>query len=145
MTELITDNYPRFRDPTIAEYNQNDENKIRDLLLGHRVAMVDGRHLELDDGTVMKLVANEGCGGCNSGWYNLTALNGCDNVITAVEFDNETVALDEWGEGEQVYSVFVVAEDKRINLYAVSGDNGNGYYGTGYRMLVRFPEATETT
>jgi len=144
MTKLINEAYP-YNDKTITEYSEFDHDKIRDLLLGHKVAKVADDHLELDDGTVVRVVANEGCGGCASGWYGLTELNDCDNIITAVEFE-EGVSDDEseW-ERETIYSVFVVAEDKRINLYAVEGDDGNGYYGTGYRLLVRFPAERGTT
>ena len=35
------------------------------------------------------------------------------------------------------YSIFVLAEDNRIKVLQVDGDDGNGYYGTGYRILVR--------
>ena len=34
------------------------------------------------------------------------------------------------------YRIFVLAEDTRIKLLEVSGDDGNGYYGTGYWIEV---------
>lgn len=134
MSKLITDKWS-YRDSSLTAFDQDDEAGIRDLLLGHSVAKIADDHMELDDGTVVKIVPNEGCGGCTAGWYELTDLNECDNVITRVEFvqDGEGDGFDY----ETIYRVFVVAEDKRINLYAVTGDDGNGYYGTGYELLVR--------
>ena len=139
MNELIAAHYS-FQDDTITGYDANEHTKIRALLLGHRIEKITDDHLKLDDGTIVKIVANQGCGGCSSGWYELSNLNDCDNIITAVEFDidEKSTGDSEW-ETETVYSVFVVAEDKRINLFAVSGDDGNGYYGTGYELLVRMP------
>jgi len=137
MTKLISEVWG-FRVDGLTSLDQDDHKDIRELLLGRKVAKIADDHMELDNGTVVKIVANEGCGGCSSGWYSLDDLNECDNVITAVEFGGEERSTgDEDWEVENVYRVFVVAEDKRINLYAVSGDDGNGYYGTGYELLVR--------
>ncbi len=141
--KLISENYAG-RDSDITGYSQGDHDEIRDLLLGHRVAKIADDHLELDDGTVVKVVPNDGECLCSAGDYDLTVLNECDNIITAVDFDYTPLPDDGYGgyedEGyERTYSVFVVAEDKRINLYAVEGSDGNGYYGTGYELLVRFP------
>ena len=122
----------------LEQIDNYEEDAIRELLLGHRVAKVADDHLRLDDGTLLKIVGNEGCGGCSSGWYELTDLNDCDNIVTAVEFAERSVDPDnEWSDA--VYEVFVLAEDQRINLFAVEGTDGNGYYGTGYRILVRRP------
>lgn len=56
-----------------------------------------------------------------------------DNAITNVEFETET--LDKWEE-EKSYKIFVFCEDTRINLLQVDGDDGNGYYGSGYTIRV---------
>lgn len=143
MTELIKEDN-RYGNNGHIGYDQNEVDRIRTLLLGHRIAKIADDHLQLDDGTVIKIVANSGCGGCPSGNYDLTELNGCDNVVTAVDFVEGVGGNtgDPWG-NVSVYSVFVIAEDRRINLYTVEGDDGNGYYGTGYELLVRFPKGND--
>ena len=106
---------------------------VKELLLFHKVVSVQARNdqdaeLVLDNGTVLEVYGNEGCGGCENGWYYLTALNKCDNAITNVE-----VVQDEC---ETVFSIFVYADDTRINLITYEGDD-NGYYGTGYYLRVK--------
>jgi nicotinamide mononucleotide (NMN) deamidase PncC len=63
---------------------------VKELLLFHKVVSVQARNdqdaeLVLDNGTVLEVYGNVGCGGCENGWYYLTALNKCDNAITNVE------------------------------------------------------------
>jgi hypothetical protein len=106
---------------------------VKELLLFHKVVSVQARNdqnaeLVLDNGTVLEVYGNIGCGGCENGWYYLTALNKCDNAITNVE-----VVQDEY---ETVFSIFVYADDTRINLVTYEGDD-NGYYGTGYYLRVK--------
>lgn len=119
----------------------DEQNEIRNLLLGRTVQKVADDHLLLDDGTLLKIVPNQGGCACSAGDYFLTDLNEVDNVVTAVDFKRED---REWGEydweaGEYAttFSIFVVAEDKKLRLARIDGDDGNGYYGTGYTILVR--------
>lgn len=86
--------------------------------------------LTLDNGVVLVAKGNEGCGGCANGWYYLTALNTCDNVITNVEILEEN---------EAVYSIFVYSADNRINLLTYKGED-NGYYGVGYTLHVKMKD-----
>ena len=65
------------------------------------------------------------------GWYYLTALNSCDNAITNVE-----VSIND---AETVFSIFVFAENKQINMVTYEGDD-NGYYGTGFYLTAYLPE-----
>ena len=60
-----------------------------------------------------------------------------DNIITNVVFHNDPAC--DYGDGEGVYSIFVYAENKKINLVTFEGSDGNGYYGTGYYVTVRKP------
>ena len=46
---------------------------------------------------------------------------------------------DKWSD-EYSYKIFVYAENKKIKIVQVDGDDGNGYYGTGYSIAVKFPE-----
>lgn len=112
---------------------------MRELFVGKSVveAGVITGVLLLNDGTVLEVVPNEyGCGGCSSGHYEITELNGCENIITNVELVTEEEPINSWDK-KTTYSLFVLAEDKRINLIKVEGDDGNGYYGTGYWIKVR--------
>jgi len=120
------------------QINWNDSEAIRTLLMGHKVAKVGENSLILDDGTQLAIQPNEGCGGCSSGWYGLDELNECpDNAIMNVEFD-EDGEEDDW-DYSRIFRVFVLAADRRIKLWEVSGTDGNGYYGTGYWITVKEP------
>lgn len=116
----------------IGSFEHYEEENIKNLLLYRKVEKVSDNKLLLDNGIELEIVPNEGCGGCSSGWYYLEELNGCDNAITNVEFDEETINDDEYS-----YKIFVYAENQQIKLLQVDGDDGNGYYGTGYSILVR--------
>lgn len=118
--------------------DQNSDKEITELLLGRRViAVLGGDTLVLDNGVKIEVVPNEGCGGCASGWYQLDELNKCEAVITSVKLSEEDG--DPNGECTHVYKVFVLAADKEQVLLSVSGDDGNGYYGTGYTLNVKVP------
>jgi hypothetical protein len=79
---------------------------------------------------VIETVGNEGCGGCGNGWYYLEELNDCNNVITDVE------CVVEGDEYDDVYHIYVFAEDKKINLIQYEGGD-SGYYGTGYDVFIK--------
>lgn len=112
-----------------------DLEEIKKLLLYKKIVDVaitgdQCGNMILDDGTVLRIVANEGCGGCGNGWYFLEELNKCDNAITDVDlvYDQRNY--------REVIQIFVLAEDKRIKIIDVDGDEGNGYYGRGFRVYV---------
>ena len=106
--------------------------------------------LTLDDGTVLKMWGNEGCGGCSAGWYELSALNAPGGVITNVEVDEKPD--EDYGTCPECkaegrgwdydcphrgwYRVFVVTADERTMLASFDGSDGNGYYGTGWWLRV---------
>ena len=69
-----------------AEFNEY----VKKQLLFHKVVSVkafndQNAELVLDNGTILEVRGNEGCGGCENGWYYLTTINKCDNAITNVE------------------------------------------------------------
>ena len=118
--------------------NWTDENEIRELLLYRSVTKVSDDTLVLDDGTVLEVVPNFGCGGCPLGNYYIEDLNGCENMITRVTFmEYDDQDEDTWGETYTTYTIFVYAENKQINLLSVEGTDGYGWYGTGYEIRVR--------
>lgn len=109
-----------------------DEDEIKALLLGHTVTKVDDETLTLDDGTVLTIIGNSGCGGCSNGHYSLDELNDCpNNAIMNVEFDEDSNP-----DGDDVFRLYVYAEHERIKLLEVSGHD-NGWYGVGYWIEVR--------
>ena len=113
---------------------KGNELEIKDLLIGHSIKKVNDDTLELDNGIKLKFEGNSGCC-CGAGCYDITELNECQNIITDVEF-KDTIK-DDWGE-QHCYQIFVYAENKEIKLLQCEGDDGNGYYGTGYRIDIKF-------
>ena len=102
-----------------------------------RKVKVDGDDLILDNGIILEVVANEGCGGCSNGWYSITKLNEVDNAITNVEFVCDGDVEDKENYDDTSYKIFVFCEDTRIKLLQVDGSDGNGYYGTGYTIRIK--------
>lgn len=119
------------------ELSQSSEEEIRELLLWKSVSKVNDETLVLSDGTILEIVPNDGCGGCTSGYYHIDELNEFENAITNVEF--ETIEEDDDYDGETTYRIFVLAKDTRFKLLEVSGTDGNGWYGSGYRINVKLP------
>lgn len=116
------------------------ESKVRDVLFGRKIVeteVLDGQtaRIKLDNGVELFAVGNEGCGGCMNGWYFLDELNDCDNVITDVTCET---GVSEFSD-DDVYHIFVYADNKKINCLQFSGHD-NGYYGTGYLLVVRCKE-----
>lgn len=111
---------------------EDNEEMIKKLLIGHSVKKVNENTLELDNGIDLSFYGNDGCGGCPSGNYDITELNECKNIITNVEFVDK-----EDGYTEHSYKIFVYAENKEIKLLQCDGDDGNGWYGTGYHIDIK--------
>lgn len=125
---------------TIKRLDECDEKEIKELLIGRKVK-VEGDNLILDNGIILEVIANEGCGGCSNGWYSITKLNEVDNAITDVQFICDDIEPDEKNDySDTSYKIFVFCEDTRINLLQVDGSDGNGYYGTGYTITVKIKE-----
>ena len=125
---------------TINILDECDEKEIKELLIGRKVK-VEGDNLILDNGIILEVIANEGCGGCSSGWYSITKLNEVDNAITDVQFICDDIEPNEKNDySDTSYKIFVFCEDTRINLLQVDGSDGNGYYGTGYTITVKIKE-----
>ena len=122
------------KDRTLNECN---EKEIRNLLLGHKI-VADEAHdtLILDNGVHLKINPNIGCGGCESGNYDLQHIASVNNAITDVKF------VEDWDEDYhyQHYRIFVIADGMTTELLDVYGTDGNGWYGTGYEIDVYLPD-----
>lgn len=121
------------KDRTLCEQN---EKEIEELLLGHKVTVDDYDNLVLDNGVVLQINPNIGCGGCESGNYYLEHIASVNNAITNVEF------VEEFEDDcyYEHYKIFVIADGMTTELLDVYGTDGNGYYGTGYTIDVYLPD-----
>lgn len=119
----------------------NDGETIKQMLIGHSIEKVNENTLKLDNGIELEFYGNEGCI-CGAGDYDITELNDCKNIITNVEFEETRLNNDNWGE-EYSYKIFVYAENKKIKLLQCDGDDGNGYYGTGYHIKIKNIDSVE--
>lgn len=121
------------KDRTLNECN---ENEIKELLLGHKIVADENNDaLILDNGVVLQINPNVGCYGCESGNYYLQHIASVNNAITNVEFVDDFDA-----EYYKHYKIFVIADGMTTELLDVYGTDGNGYYGTGYKIDVYFPD-----
>lgn len=122
----------------MTTYTEGDKAEITALLLGRSLTKVSDDTLVLDNGRVLKFAGNEGGCSCGAGDYDLTALNGVDNIITNVTFEDAPNGDDYDAQGyEGSYRIFVFADNKAVNLATFTGTDGNGCYGTGYSIEVR--------
>lgn len=112
-----------------------DKEAIVDLFVGKSVRKVDEYTLQLNDGTLLEIEPNQGCGGCSSGNYELDYLNECENIITNVEVKETSEGPDKWDTTDH-FEIFVYSGHQKINLLCVSGWD-NGYYGQGYWINVK--------
>lgn len=121
------------KDRTLCEQN---EKEIEELLLGHKVTVDDYDNLVLDNGVMLQINPNIGCGGCESGNYYLEHIASVNNAITNVEF------VEEFEDDcyYEHYKIFVIADGMTTELLDVYGTDGNGYYGTGYTIDVYIPD-----
>lgn len=121
------------KDRTLCECN---EKEIEELLLGHKVTVDDYDNLVLDNGVMLQINPNIGCGGCESGNYYLEHISSVNNAITNVEF------VEEFEDDcyYEHYRIFVIADGMTTELLDVYGTDGNGYYGTGYTIDVYIPD-----
>lgn len=117
----------------IHDGENREQDIVRSMLLNRKIVCATNDTLYLENGMKLHICGNYGCGGCEAGNYDITELNECDNAITNVEF-----VVDYPGkyESEKSYKIFVYAENKKIKALQVDGDDGNGYYGTGYSITV---------
>jgi hypothetical protein len=133
-------------------YNQTDVKEIEQLLVGRRIVEaikgdftlpglddpyrwrdVTGQ-LVLDDGTVVYIAPHIGGCSCGAGDYELTSVATVDNIITSARVVTEDENDDY--DSSTSYRIYVIAENQEINAVQIDGNDGNGYYGTGYELFV---------
>jgi len=116
--------------------------ELTELLVGKSVVAVDieEKLILLSDGTELTIEPNVGiC--CENGEFSLIALQASENIITSVKLKDR---VDEKRPSSQqdVYELFVYAEGVRHaqKLVEVAGYEGNGYYGSGFKIHVAAPQ-----
>mgnify|MGYP001005273323 FL=1 len=114
-----------------------DSDDLSPVLAGRYVTKVDGDTLTLDDGTVLEFEGNEGCT-CGSGTYDLTKLFQRGTPTARIMSADVTTRLtDEDDEySDTIYTLFVIVDDERLPLAEFEGNDGNGYYGSGFHVTV---------
>ena len=114
-----------------------DSDDLSPVLAGRYVTKVDGDSLTLDDGTVLEFEGNVGCD-CGSGTYDLTELFQRGTPTARIMSADVTTRLtDEDDEySDAIYTLFVIVDDERLPLAEFEGNDGNGYYGSGFRVTV---------
>lgn len=115
--------------------HNSDDGLYTRLLRGRYVTSINDGIITLDDGTELYIHGNEGCGGCESGWYWLE--NVYKQGSQRARIMSAYVAYGEDDEdAPSVYTLFVMVDGNptQLPLATVRGDNGNGYYGTGFTL-----------
>ena len=134
--------WPGFENTVDVEMSEGEHcilENLQSALIGHKIVKIDmSRHmLTLDNDSMIHFIANRGCGGCCSGNYDITEFNPevIDNVITNVTLsERDSDDPDSWQ--DKIYEIFVFAENQEMKLLSCEGSDGNGCYGTGYRILI---------
>lgn len=119
----------------IALNQDSDDGLYTQLLRGRYVTSIDDDTITLDDGTELYIHGNEGCGGCESGWYWLEQVY--KQGSRQARIMSAYVAYGEDDEdAPSVYTLFVMVDGNptQLPLATVRGDNGNGYYGNGFTL-----------
>lgn len=127
-----------------------DGEELADKLIGKKIIKVeecrcedtyskaDGYRLYCEDGTILEVAKNEGCGGCDNGWseIDLLELNNNKSIITNAKYedgnDDEFYKYD-----SDAFTIFIYYEDGKINKISGTEGWGNGYYGGGFYLKVK--------
>lgn len=117
------------------EITETDQDRLEKLFVGRRIVGAEGDTLTLDNGTTVRCEGNVGGCQCGAGDYDLTKIAAFDNVITSVQVDTTEVKGD-YGYPVTVYRLFTYAAGVGESVAEFTGDDGNGYYGTGFALHV---------
>lgn len=129
----------------------SDDGLYTQILRGRYVTSIDDGIITLDNGTELHIQGNYGCGSCESGWYWLkeTFKRGTRKarIMSAYVAYGEDKSEDE--PSRSVYTIFVMVDGNpsQLPLATIRGDDGNGYYGTGFTLTatIKTPPTTLAT
>ena len=104
-------------------------------LVGMKITSMYDELIVLEDGTRIEIDLNEGCGGCSSGWSELSIVNAMNSVDLEAAIMNVEYAQDN-GSYDKFKIFIYLANNETIEL---DGDDGfgNGYYGSGFWVTVK--------
>lgn len=112
--------------------DHEDEARLNELFVGRKVIEVTDDTFILDDGSLLTVVPNSGCGGCGNGWYEIESIASFDHIITGVQVTAE-------GGDARFNLIFYSVGIQGKGVEVTGGDNG--YYGTGFSIAVDLPNA----
>jgi hypothetical protein len=110
--------------------------RIKELFVGKSIVKAEKNELTLNDGTILQIQPNDGCV-CGAGDYWLENINKFDNVITDAEVKIFGGENGEWDDDPHTYQLFVYSGGISTSVADVIGDDGNGYYGTGFSIYIK--------
>ena len=128
--------------------HNSDDGLYTQLLRGRYVTSIDDGTITLDDGTELYIHGNDGCGGCESGWYWLEQVykqgSRRARIMSAYVTHDEDDADEE---APSVYTIFVMVDGNptQLPLATVRGTDGNGYYGTGFTLTATIQKPPTVT
>jgi hypothetical protein len=106
---------------------------MAELLVGRKVVSVTEDTMTLDNDTVLEIAPAGDC----CAWYDIRHLGTVDNIITDVKFESGGFDEPKRDGAREWYTLFVYADNEKINLLTVEGNEGSGYYGRGYKVRVK--------
>lgn len=112
--------------------------ELNELLVGKSIVSVDqaAATLTLSDGAVLTIIPNLG-EGYDGGDFFLDRISTVENAIVAVEAATDHDGALPQGRTETYrINVYTAGIPALQELVSVSGDSGNGYYGSGFTVLV---------
>lgn len=118
------------------KFDHTAEDGIRELFVGRSIVSAVDNVLTLDDGTQIELRGNSGSWGSSSGNYMLDQVSIHPNLITGV-----ALASIREDETRRTYKIFVYTGAIFTEVASFAGDDGSGWYGTGYTLEVVEPSA----
>lgn len=111
----------------------NQQNCLNKNLQEKRITKITDEKIVLDNGTVLLIEPNEGCGGCSAVWAEMDIDPYNPNIEAAVmnvEYkDTDDIRSDS-------FKIFIyMADNTSITMQGNNG-NDNGYYGSGFWVTV---------
>lgn len=112
---------------------------LKEKLVGHRIAEITDEKIVLDDGTVLSISPNEGCGGCSSGWaefeVNFTKSINKEAAVMNVKYEDSSTNKEK-NYADDEFKIFIyLVNDELIEIDGCEG-YGNGCYGSGFWVTV---------
>ena len=102
-------------------------------LVGKRIIKITDEKIVPDNGTVLLIEPNEGCGGCSAGWAEMDIDPYNPNIEAAVmnvEYkDTDDIRSDS-------FKIFIYMADNTSITMEGNNGNDNGYYGSGFWVTV---------